>query len=132
MKNHVVVDPTGHGIADAQQDPPVIRLAPQQDENKNTDSLAFRYFKFRMRGYVPEEGTLAHIQKLAAEKVPEVAKDVNPDGLPSRLRSMVGKMANSPEKLARLRAVMVEDGMGHLYDKFIQPHEHYMQQWGGK
>lgn len=117
--NNVIIDPTGVGIADAQNK--VLRIAPSQEEAKLNSSLHIRFWKFRMRGYAPEKETLTFMKKQAdhwwsklKSKPHRVVKDIY---------KAIGKSGDPKKNLEDFRDVMEADGALDLYNKHIKPLE---------
>lgn len=119
--NHVIIDPTGHGIADAQNR--VLRLAHQGDNLETNPTLIYRFWKFRARGYKPEQETLRQILQLAASQLHrEFTTD--PQALVTSVAKTVGLKGGQPEvRLKAFKAAMAADGAGALYERYIAPLE---------
>lgn len=117
--NNVIIDPTGLGIADAQNK--VLRLAPSQEDAKLNRSLHVRFWKFRMRGYAPEKETLAFVKKQADYWWARLKK--NPSRIAKDMYKAIGKSGDPKKNLEDFRNVMEADGALDLYNKHIKPLE---------
>ena len=113
VHNHVVADPTGTGITDARAK--LLREVDHPDWSKN-ETLALRYWKFRMRGW-----------KGATDKIKATVKAQQAALLPANLPpSVAGKQfsgAGLPgdAALAKLKDAMSEDGMPAGYFAKLKP-----------
>lgn len=121
--NHVVVDPTLRGIADAEQQ--VLHLAQKIENGKLTSedkSASPRFWKFRLRGYDTDRATLRLVRQ-HAEKL------FRPTDGKARweLCSSLGRVAPKDCKdendvhqfLMNLKYQMQQDGCGDLYRDII-------------
>ncbi len=116
--NHVIIDPTGEGIADAQNK--VLRLCAKGEGLTMNGKLSVRYFKFRMRGYTPEAETLKQMHKLGEMEMGKIKE--------SRRAVVWGEVCAQKggtisENFDKLKSRMQEDGCGDLFEKFVAPHE---------
>lgn len=121
LHNDAIIDPTGHGIADAQNR--VLRLAAKGENLENNHQLTLRFWKFRARGYAPEKETLEIIKKKAVKDFDRLYKLNAPHFFKAIANSAKSKGKTAKEALARYRAAMEADGMGDLYQKYIAPNE---------
>lgn len=120
-KNHVIIDPTGHGIADAQSR--VLRLAHQGDNLETNPTLIYRFWKFRARGYQPERETLRQILRLATDQLHREAT-TDPQALVISMAKTIGLKGGRPEsQLKAFKEAMVADGAGALYEQYLAPLE---------
>ena len=117
--NDVIIDPTGNGVADAQNK--VLRLAPTQEEAWKNSTLHVRFWKFRMRGYTPEKETLAYVKKHAEHWWSELSD--HPHRIVKDLYKAIGKSGDPKKNLEDFKAVMEADGALDLYNKHIKPLE---------
>jgi hypothetical protein len=118
--NKVVIDPTGNGIADAQN--MVLRLAPSPEDADQNSSLHLRFWKFRARGYSAEAETLKYMRKHAEKHFSLSAS--KPHVVVKSIYKMVGAKGGDIKKnLANFKAAMKADGCLDLYDKYIAKHE---------
>jgi len=118
-KNEVILDPTGHGIADAQNK--VLRLAPSKEEADKNRCLHVRFWKFRARGYTPEAETLDYIKKHADKWWTALQED--PQYLVSDIYKAIGKGGDPKKNLAKFKDAMEADGALWLYDKHVKKWE---------
>jgi len=117
--NDVIIDPLGTGIADAQNK--VLRLAPSPKEAMLNNSLHIRFWKFRIKGYVPEKETLEHMKKQAAYWWSKY--ESKPNHIVESMYKAVGKSGVPEKNLKAFRDAMYADGAGHLYEKYLKPLE---------
>jgi hypothetical protein len=117
-RTKILVDPTGHGLEDAEKK--TLRISRWQTLEKD-DNIALRFWKFRLRGYDadPEtKRTLGRQAKRALWKMPRWKVVLN-------VARVVPKDARTREDviafLRKLAVVMREDGAGDLYDRRIHP-----------
>jgi hypothetical protein len=123
-KNKVIVDPTGRGIADAQAK--VLRLPIPIKDMPQNDSLSCRYYKFRMRDWIPDKDT--HDQCIAHFEA--TFKKLDTSHRAAILYRTVCKKGGTPEEnLAKLRKIMESDGVGHLYNEYIAVDQHKIVAW---
>jgi len=114
--NDVFVDPTGQGIADAQNK--VLRLTTDEKTAKQNKTLGYRYFKFRMRGYSPTEET----HKFCTEQFADYLASASPKTKAKDLyRFFVSKGGSPALYLEKLRKVMKSDGLEHVWKKHMEP-----------
>ena len=113
-KNKVIIDPTGRGIADAQA--MVLRLPIPIKDMPQNDSLSCRYYKFRMRDWIPDKDT--HDQCIAHFEATFKRLDV-PHRAAILHRTICKKGGTPEENLANLRKIMERDGVGDLYADYI-------------
>lgn len=114
--NHVIIDPSGNGIADAQNK--VLRLCTSPDSEEKNNRLSMRFWKFRMRGFHGEEETTARIQKLAATHIAAMKPDERVRAFSDIVMQKGGTVA---ENMDKLKAVMAADGCSALYEKYVKP-----------
>jgi hypothetical protein len=116
--NKVIIDPSGKGIADAQNK--VLRMSPSPEDALKNDRLHLRFWKFRIRGYSAEKKTLKHMRKQAEHWFGEYKS--NPSRLSHDVFGAIGKKGGDINKhLADLEKVMKEDGCLDLFQKYIEP-----------
>lgn len=113
--NDVIADPTGTGIADAQNG--VLRLAPTPDEAMENNGIFVRFWKFRARGWKTEEKTQAFVRKHASYWL-EAYQDT-PTSMAKMLYGFVGKSGDPKANLKKLRDMMDADGCADLFDKYV-------------
>ncbi|MCK5641126.1 MAG: hypothetical protein KAJ19_10025, partial [Gammaproteobacteria bacterium] len=113
--NRVMIDPTGTGIADAQNK--VLRLSPSKEEGMKNDMLSLRYYKFRMRGYSSTQDTLEYMSGHFHKHM----SGTKTSSMINMLHRVLQKEKTPEIALDKLRTVMFADGHGHLYNKFIKP-----------
>ena len=115
--NDAIIDPTGTGIADAQNQ--VLRLAPSPEDAMENNGLFMRFWKFRGRGYKTEEKTLDFIKQHAEYWLSTYAD--KPKKLAKMLYGAVGKSGDPAKNLEKFGKLMEADGAGHLFEKYIKP-----------
>lgn len=114
--NKVIIDSTGQGIADAQAH--ILRLSVPISEMPKTFSISCRYYKFRIRGWNGDADTHAQCRKHFDEEFGDL--DISEKG--DTLYRTICKKGGTPEhNLEKLRAIMIADGDGDLFEKHIQP-----------
>lgn len=119
-KNHTIIDPTGMGIADAQNK--VLRIASGADYVDKNHELVLRYLKFRSRGYKTTPETTKKIHELAKKWFKAWAND--PVDLKYFWTKYLTKgQSDAGKALGHLKKVMQSDGLMPLYDKYIAKHE---------
>jgi len=115
--NAAIIDPTGHGIADAQRRH--LRVARTECLDKD-DNLSLRFWKFRMRGYTTDETNMKIVRSHANRVIwgPRWQTINN-------LARIAPKDAREPEGvkafIENLGKVMAEDGMTKLFTKRVAP-----------
>lgn len=111
--NDALVDPTGHGIEDAERKQ--LHFSGNDLENSRNTSLPARFWKFRARGYTADAETLQKQRKLAEVFFQQPAYKYM-----DALSWQAGKLSKS-EFHKRLKAAMIADGHGDLHKKYIEP-----------
>lgn len=117
--NKAIVDPTGDGIADAQNK--FLRVS-RKNLDKD-DSVGLRYLKFRLRGYTTDKKNLGIVRSQVNRVL------FGPTWKATMALSRIGPktpkdMAAIDDWFARLRGVMKADGVGKAHDvrvKKIRP-----------
>lgn len=122
-RNQVFLDPSGRGIEDAQNK--FLRVIAGKKELAKNHNIAIRFWKFRLRGFTSDpENTKLMIKSFAKH-----AKLMSKAKLATELAKAAGKGTVDPKPfLAKLKAIMTEDGAGDLYTKHIQPIESLVTQ----
>jgi tRNA nucleotidyltransferase/poly(A) polymerase len=114
--NKVIIDPTGKGIADAQNK--VLRPAASPKDAIKDDRLHYRFWKFRIRGYSAEEKALKYMRKHAEHWF----QKQTPDRISHNVFNVLGKKGGNIHKhLFNLEKVMSDDGCLDLFQKYIEP-----------
>lgn len=112
--NDVVIDPTGHGVRDAQS--MTLRLIKSIEDADL--SIPLRFTKFRMRGYAPAEGALEQIAAIAD-------RTFDGGGLAAAVARVSPRSATTPASastwLDDFGAAMKADGLGEAFDRWIAP-----------
>jgi len=117
VNNHVFVDPTGKGIADAQNK--VLRLAPSKKERDKNQALGYRYLKFRMRGYTPDKET----HKFCAKQLVDNVSKLNGHQMAKTLyRFFLAKGGDVDKNLKKVRKALSEEGLDSLWSLYVEPH----------
>lgn len=138
--NRVVVDPTGQGLLDAQNN--VLRLAARtKKEQHENPSLPWRYIKFRSRGMKPHADTAKAIREQFIEQIvpggwnAASGKPVPPlsgkELYDQLARQFFYKEPSKypPKKVLKMvKDTFYADGMGDLYDKHVAPLEEAVKQ----
>lgn len=126
-ENHTVIDPLGTGIEDARKG--FLRVAQPGDEYMQNDALSFRFWKFRVRGYVSDKENIQKMRKHLEYR----ASVMKTEDFQKEFMKQCGKICGDPETyLKKLRTTMEQDGCGDLYDKYMQPAEQALIQKYGK
>lgn len=113
----VIVDPTGTGLADAQNK--VLRLAPSPEDAMENNGIFVRFWKFRARGYKTEEETLKFVRKHAEFWLDTFKKE--PHKIAKMLYGAVGKSGDPTKNLKELGKLMKADGCEDLWNKYVAP-----------
>jgi hypothetical protein len=116
--NDAIIDPTGTGIADAQNQ--VLRLAPSPEEAMENNGIFVRFWKFRGRGYKTETETLAFVKKHADYWLSTYQE--KPESIAKMLYGAIGKSGDPAKNLEKFGNLMKADGAGDLFTKYIKPH----------
>ncbi len=116
--NGVIVDPTGYGVQDAQDKK--LRITRDATLEKD-DSIALRFFKFRMRGYAADPKTLKTLRHQSSRILWQTPrwKVVN------NLLRIAPKDAANRQDLEKffkaLGDVMTKDGCAKVFHKRLMP-----------
>ncbi|MEE2959218.1 MAG: hypothetical protein VYA34_00630 [Myxococcota bacterium] len=118
--SETIIDPTGSGIADAQNK--ILRLVDEKWLSYDSNTI-FRYYKFKLRGFsgAPHQRALMRrtgfksLRKQSEWKVIANITKIAPKGIATKKEARAF--------LEELRMSMTEDGNGDLYAQFIEPVE---------
>jgi Poly A polymerase head domain len=110
-----LVDPTGHGLEDAEN----LFLRVNRAHLAKSEDLSLRFFKFRMRGYASDAENIA----LAKGHAERYLKSLGPKRLANAVLRIMPKDVKTPEALdaylSKLRATMAADGCATLFDDHV-------------
>jgi hypothetical protein len=116
--NRVIVDPTGHGVADARANR--LRVARGATLEKD-DNIALRFWKFRMRGFDADPETLVTLRHQANQVLWATPRWKVVNNL-VRVAPKDAKTAADVQAFFRqLGQVMHQDGCGRLFTKRLLP-----------
>ncbi len=120
LGSNQIVDPTGHGVKDAESK----TLSANLKDMLKNDMLSLRYFKFRTRGFTGDAETVKAIRTHAEATFPRLVEGDGKRFVNNVLRIAPGSCvdrAGLETYLASIKQVMAEDGMGDLYTRFFTP-----------
>ena len=117
--NEVIIDPIGHGIADAQNR----MLRVNVSGGKVESDKIFRFYKFKLRGYHSDAHNQALIKRAAEKCLPRESKRRLISNFCRIAPKHLSTREDAREFLQRLQEAMALDGNEAIYTQFVEPIE---------